>query len=316
MKLFIGLGNPGQKYARNRHNVGAMALDRIAQVAGLGVWRSRFHSLAVEGEFDGERVLLIKPQTYYNETGNAVREAAKFLKIKVSDIIVFHDEIDLAPGKLRVKTGGGLAGNNGLRSMQAQLSSPDFVRVRIGVGHPGDKTKVASYVLRDFPKADFDWLSTMLDAIAGSTGRLANGDIERFQTDIAQAMSNLKTNNGGKTAPDAGRAAPKDKATARPRTAAGSAISQGGTHQTGKTSSRTRRNGNAPSQLQLAKAAASAPRKTSRKIKKGIQGPGQTPVAGKSRNESGAAADNKTATDANPLAERLKRWFSGETNET
>ena len=191
MKLFIGLGNPGQKYARNRHNVGAMALDRIAQVAGLGVWRSRFHSLAVEGEFDGERVLLIKPQTYYNETGNAVREAAKFLKIKVSDIIVFHDEIDLAPGKLRVKTGGGLAGNNGLRSMQAQLSSPDFVRVRIGVGHPGDKTKVASYVLRDFPKADFDWLSTMLDAIAGSTGRLANGDIERFQTDIAQAMSCL-----------------------------------------------------------------------------------------------------------------------------
>ena len=133
----------------------------------------------------------------FGASRNAVREAAKFLKVKVHDIIVFHDEIDLAPGKLRVKTGGGLAGNNGLRSMQAQLSSPDFTRVRIGVGHPGDKNQVANYVLRDFPKADQIWLEHMLDAVARSAGRIAAGENDRFQSDVAQAMSELQTDQPG-----------------------------------------------------------------------------------------------------------------------
>jgi len=187
MKLFVGLGNPGPKYARHRHNVGFMAVDRIAERHGFSPWRRRFQSETAEGTIDGERVLLLKPMTYMNESGRAVGEAARFLKIDLADIVVFHDELDLAPGKVRVKTGGGNAGHNGLRSISAHVGN-DFVRVRIGIGHPGSKEAVVPYVLHDFAKADYEWLDPLLDNIADAAGRLAVGDTARFLTDIARAQ--------------------------------------------------------------------------------------------------------------------------------
>ena len=190
MKLIVGLGNPGDKYARNRHNVGFMALERIAEHHNLGSWRKRFHALASDGQINGEKVLLLRPQTYYNEAGQAVGEAIRFHKIDPADVIVFHDEIDLVPGKLRVKTGGGNAGNNGLRSITAHIGA-DFVRVRIGVGHPGNKDAVAHYVLHDFPKADQEGLDVMLDAMARATPHLLSGDGNRFQTSVSQALSDF-----------------------------------------------------------------------------------------------------------------------------
>jgi PTH1 family peptidyl-tRNA hydrolase len=187
MKLFVGLGNPGAKYARNRHNVGFMALERIAEAHGAGPWRKKFQGYVADATIAGERVLLLKPETYMNESGRAVGEAARFLKLPIGDIVVLYDEIDLAPGKLKVKVGGGNAGHNGLRSISAHLDN-DYVRVRIGVGHPGHKDLVAGYVLNDFAKADQAWLEPLLDAIAGAAGRLATGDNERFLTDVALAL--------------------------------------------------------------------------------------------------------------------------------
>ncbi len=187
MKLFVGLGNPGPKYARHRHNVGFMAVDRIAERHGFSPWRRRFQGETAEGTIGGERVLLLKPMTYMNESGRAVGEAARFLKIDLADIVVFHDELDLAPGKVRVKTGGGNAGHNGLRSISAHVGN-DFVRVRIGIGHPGSKEAVVPYVLHDFAKADQEWLDPLLDYIADAAGRLAAGDTARFVTDIARAQ--------------------------------------------------------------------------------------------------------------------------------
>ncbi len=190
MKLIVGLGNPGDKYARNRHNVGFMVLERIAERHGQGSWRKRFSGLTCDVELDGEKALLLRPQTYYNEAGRAVGEAARFLKIAPDDIIVFHDEIDLVPGKVRVKTGGGNAGNNGLRSISSHMGS-EFVRVRIGVGHPGNKDAVANYVLHDFPKADIDGLNVLIDAMADSAPMLARGEHDRFQTAVSQALTNF-----------------------------------------------------------------------------------------------------------------------------
>jgi peptidyl-tRNA hydrolase, PTH1 family len=187
MKLFVGLGNPGAKYACNRHNVGFMAVERVADRHRLGPWRRRFQGETAEGTIAGERVLLLKPGTYMNESGRAVGEAARFLKIAEPDIVVFYDEIDLAPGKLKVKTGGGNAGHNGLRSVSAHIGN-DYVRVRIGVGHPGHKDLVVPYVLHDFAKADQAWLEPLLDAIADACGRLAAGDQARFLTDVANAQ--------------------------------------------------------------------------------------------------------------------------------
>ncbi|MCL4765938.1 MAG: aminoacyl-tRNA hydrolase [Hyphomicrobiaceae bacterium] len=187
MRLFVGLGNPGEKHARNRHNVGFMAVERIAEKHRFQQWRRRFQGETAEGAIGGERVLLLKPLTYMNESGRAVGEAARFLKIDLSDIIVFHDEIDLVPGKVKIKTGGGNAGHNGLRSISAHLGN-DFARVRIGVGHPGAKDAVVHYVLHDFAKADQEWLEPLLDALADAAGRLAAGDAARFLTDVAQAM--------------------------------------------------------------------------------------------------------------------------------
>jgi PTH1 family peptidyl-tRNA hydrolase len=184
MKLIVGLGNPGEKYAGNRHNVGFMAVDRIADAHGLPAWRKRFQGVATDGEIGGERVLLLKPQTYMNDSGRAVGEAVRFLKIAVEDVIVIYDEIDLAPGKLKVKAGGGNAGHNGLRSISAHIAN-DYGRVRIGVGHPGHKDLVAGYVLKDFAKADRVWLDPLLDAIAGAASELAKGDLVRFSTAVA-----------------------------------------------------------------------------------------------------------------------------------
>lgn len=188
MKLYVGLGNPGAKYARNRHNVGFMALDRIAARHGFPAWKKRFKGLTSEGQLAGERIVLLKPETYMNDSGASVQDACRFLKIEEGDVVVFYDEIDLAPGKLKVKTGGGNAGHNGLRSISAHLGN-DYARVRIGVGHPGHKDLVAHYVLHDFAKADAEWLDPLLGAIADAVVRLAAGDQARFLTDVARTIS-------------------------------------------------------------------------------------------------------------------------------
>ncbi len=188
MKLFVGIGNPGAKYARHRHNVGFMAVERIAERHGFGPWRRRFQGHAADGELDGTKVLLLKPDTYVNESGRAVGEAARFLKLSASDIVVFHDELDLLPGKLKVKSGGGNAGHNGLRSITAHLDN-EYARVRIGIGHPGAKELVQSWVLHDFARADGAWLEPLLDAIAGAAPRLAADDAARFLTDVARTLA-------------------------------------------------------------------------------------------------------------------------------
>ena len=188
MKMLVGLGNPGGDYAHHRHNIGFMALDRIADQFRLPPWRKKFSALVTEGDIGGEKTILLKPQTYMNDSGRAVQEAAHFHKIALGDIIVLHDELDLAPTKLRVKTGGGNAGHNGLRSITAHLGN-DYVRVRLGIGHPGAKELVHNWVLGNFAKADQAWLDDMLDAIAKAAPRLADGKFERFQTDVAQAFA-------------------------------------------------------------------------------------------------------------------------------
>jgi PTH1 family peptidyl-tRNA hydrolase len=187
MKLFVGLGNPGAEYAFNRHNVGFMAVDTIASAHGFPAWRKRFAAAAAEGKLGDETVLLLKPQTYMNESGRAVGEAVRFYKLDLEDVIVFHDEIDLAPGKVRVKQGGGVAGHNGLRSLTAQIGN-DYVRVRIGVGHPGHKDLVAHHVLRDFAKADRIWLEPLLAAMSEAAPDLAQGRTDKFQSFVAHAM--------------------------------------------------------------------------------------------------------------------------------
>jgi PTH1 family peptidyl-tRNA hydrolase len=209
MKLFVGLGNPGSEHARQRHNVGFMAVERIAERHGLGPWKKRFHGLACDGPIGGQRVMLLKPQTYMNDSGRSVGDAQRYLKIAEGEIYVFHDELDLAPAKLKVKTGGGNAGHNGLRSITAHIGN-EYGRVRIGIGHPGSKDAVLHYVLRDFAKADAVWLAPLLDAIADAAPRLAGGDDARFLTDVARAV------RGGEAAPKAA-VAPAERETLPPR---------------------------------------------------------------------------------------------------
>jgi PTH1 family peptidyl-tRNA hydrolase len=205
MKLFVGLGNPGAKYARHRHNVGFMALDRIAGRHDFASWRRRFQGETAEASLDGERVVLLKPTTYMNDSGQSVGEAQRFLKIGLDDVYVFHDEIDLAPGKLKVKTGGGNAGHNGLRSITAHIGN-EYQRVRIGVGHPGVKDAVSHYVLHDFAKAEYEWLDPLLDAMAASAPYLAKGDAARF---LSQAALELRADEPAKKSP---QRAPKEPA--------------------------------------------------------------------------------------------------------
>src|SRR6516164_2741909 len=172
MQLFVGLGNPGSKYARNRHNIGFLAIDEIARRHGFAPWRRRFQGETSEGALDGERVILLKPTTYMNESGRAVQEAAGFFKIAPGDVTVFQDELELPPGKVRVKIGGGIAGHNGLRSISAQIGN-DYRRVRLGIGHPGVKELVHGHVLSDFSRDDNGWVTTLCEALADSAALLA-----------------------------------------------------------------------------------------------------------------------------------------------
>ena len=183
MMILAGLGNYEPKYLRNRHNVGFMALDVIAHAWSAGPWRKKFQGLCCELTIGSNKLLLLKPQTFYNNSGHSVGEAAKFYKVDTENIVVFHDELDLAPGKFRLKTGGGAAGNNGIKSITSQIG-PDFRRARIGIGHPGDRNRVTGYVLSDFAKAEEDWLIDLLDAIADSLDLLAAGDYDAFQTRV------------------------------------------------------------------------------------------------------------------------------------
>lgn len=184
MQIFAGLGNPGAKYAANRHNIGFMALDRIASDHGFGPWKARFQGLACEGRLGSEKVVLLKPTTFMNLSGQAVGEAMRFYKSEPGDVTVLHDELDLAPGKCRVKMGGGHAGHNGLRSVHQHIG-PDYRRVRLGIGHPGRKELVAAYVLHDFHKADQDWLDDLLRGISDGAAALAEGDAGKFQNAVA-----------------------------------------------------------------------------------------------------------------------------------
>ncbi|SDD83599.1 peptidyl-tRNA hydrolase, PTH1 family [Paracoccus isoporae] len=184
MKLIVGLGNPGPKYAGNRHNIGFMAVDRIAGDHGFGPWRARFQGEMAEGRLGSERVALLKPGTFMNLSGQSVGEAMRYLKLDPADVIVFHDELDLAPGKCRVKTGGGHAGHNGLRSLHQHIGEA-YQRVRLGIGHPGHKDRVAPYVLSDFAKADADWLDDLLRGISDGAEALAAGDGPGFQNKVA-----------------------------------------------------------------------------------------------------------------------------------
>ncbi len=184
MLLVVGLGNPGPEYARNRHNIGFMAADALVRRHSFGPWRSKFQADIAEGGIDGERVLLLKPHTYMNLSGQSVAAAARFLKIATPDIVVLHDDLDLAPGRLRVKRGGGAGGHNGLKSIDTHMGQ-DYRRVRLGIGHPGDKDLVSGYVLHDFAKADEAWLGPLLDAVADTFPLLAAGDDTGFMTRVA-----------------------------------------------------------------------------------------------------------------------------------
>ncbi|WP_136646126.1 aminoacyl-tRNA hydrolase [Tabrizicola sp. YIM 78059] len=188
MKLFVGLGNPGPKYAGNRHNIGFMAVDRIAADHDFTPWRKAFQGLVSEGRLGTEKVALLKPETFMNLSGQSVQAAVAFWKLPLSDVIVFHDELDLAPGKLRLKQGGGHAGHNGLRSISAHLGD-GYGRVRLGIGRPGHKDAVAAYVLQDFAKTDQDWLENLLCGISEGAEALAMGDGQKFMNAVSLRTS-------------------------------------------------------------------------------------------------------------------------------
>jgi PTH1 family peptidyl-tRNA hydrolase len=188
MKLFVGLGNPGAKYAGNRHNIGFMAVERIAADHGFGPWKRAFQGLVCDGRLAGEKVLLLKPETFMNLSGQSVQAAASFHKIDAADITVFHDELDLPPAKIKAKFGGGHAGHNGLRSIHAHFGE-GYVRIRLGIGHPGHKDRVADYVLHDFAKADQDWLADLMAGISDAAPHLAAGDAPKFLNAVALRMA-------------------------------------------------------------------------------------------------------------------------------
>jgi PTH1 family peptidyl-tRNA hydrolase len=203
MLLFVGLGNPGAKYAHNRHNIGFMAVDEIARRHDFQPWRRRFQGETAEGTLERERIILLKPMTFMNDSGQAVQEASGFFKLALNEITVFHDEIELQPAKLRVKVGGGIAGHNGLRSISAHVGN-DYRRVRIGVGHPGVKELVYGHVLNDFAKDERPWVEALRDAIADNAGLLAVGRDSTFQNKVHLAMQakgffdkDDKENSGG-----------------------------------------------------------------------------------------------------------------------
>ena len=184
MQLLVGLGNPGRKHARSRHNVGFMAVDEIVRRHSFGPWRKRFEGQCAEGTVGGEKILALKPETYMNASGRSVGQAVRFFKLSPADLVVIHDDIDLAPGKVRIKQGGGHAGHNGLRDIDAHIGR-DYLRVRIGVGHPGLKDRVAGHVLDDFSKAETAWLDPLLSAIADAYPELTKGDGPGFSNRLA-----------------------------------------------------------------------------------------------------------------------------------
>jgi peptidyl-tRNA hydrolase, PTH1 family len=188
MHLIVGLGNPGPKYAKHRHNIGFLVADEIVRLHGFTPWRKRFQSETSDGLIAGERVLVLKPMTYMNESGNAVGAAARFFDIDPSKVIVVHDELDLAPGKVRVKLGGGTAGHNGLKSIGAHIG-PHFVRVRVGIGHPGDRHMVQPHVLSDFTKSEREWVDPLIGAIADAVPLLVQGQDGRFQNKVHLAIN-------------------------------------------------------------------------------------------------------------------------------
>jgi PTH1 family peptidyl-tRNA hydrolase len=185
--LFVGLGNPGARYAGNRHNVGFMAVEAIARRHGIGPWRRRFHGVACEGPIGPERTLLLLPGTFMNESGRAVGEAVHFYKLGLADVTVFHDELDLPPAKVRVKIGGGVAGHNGLRSISSHIGN-DYRRVRVGIGHPGVKELVYPYVLSDFAKSERPWVEALCEILADNAELLARGQDATFQNKVHLAM--------------------------------------------------------------------------------------------------------------------------------
>jgi PTH1 family peptidyl-tRNA hydrolase len=185
MKLWVGLGNPEPGMARNRHNIGFMAIDVIADRHGFAPWRKRFSGLVSEGSVGGEKIVALKPLTYMNESGRAVQPASAFFKLPPDAVTVFHDELDLIPGKVRVKRGGGAAGHNGLRSIDRTRGTQDYWRVRLGIGHPGDKARVHGHVLGNFAKTDEDWLVDTLEAVSDAAPLLAAGKPEDFMTKVA-----------------------------------------------------------------------------------------------------------------------------------
>ncbi len=192
MRLWAGLGNPEPGMLRNRHNIGFMAIDRIALAHGFSPWRQRFKGVVADGTIAGQKILALKPLTYVNGSGELVQAAAAFYKLPPDAITAFHDELDLAPGKVRVKRGGGAAGHNGLRSMDRMLGTPEYWRVRLGIGHPGSKERVTGHVLGDFAKADMDWLLPVLDAVAQAAPLLAAGRSEDFMTKVALLTQDLR----------------------------------------------------------------------------------------------------------------------------
>jgi peptidyl-tRNA hydrolase, PTH1 family len=196
MKLFVGLGNPGARYAGNRHNIGFMAVDRIAADHGFSPWRRAHQGQVSEGRLGSEKVLLLKPETFMNLSGQSVRAAMDFYKLTPADIFVFHDELDLAPGKIRVKAEGGHAGHNGLRSMHQHLGTDAYARVRLGIGHPGHKDAVAGYVLHDFAKDDQDWLDDVMRGISDGAAALADADSARFLNAVALRVSPPRSSRG------------------------------------------------------------------------------------------------------------------------
>jgi PTH1 family peptidyl-tRNA hydrolase len=212
MKLIVGLGNPGAKYARNRHNIGFMAVERIAEDHGFGPWKSKHQGSLTEGRFGSDKVILLKPETFMNNSGQSVQAAMRFYKLEVSDVVVLHDEIDLAPGKVKYKVGGGHAGNNGLRSIHAHIG-PDYARVRMGVGHPGHKDAVPGYVLRDFPKADESWLDDVLRGVSDGAAYLAAGDGAKFSNAVAMRTAPARSGTGTK-----GKAKPTEPPKSAPET--------------------------------------------------------------------------------------------------
>jgi PTH1 family peptidyl-tRNA hydrolase len=214
MRLFVGLGNPGTKYAGNRHNIGFMVVDRIQEDHGFAPWRAKFQGQVSEGKLGSEKVILIKPETFMNLSGQSVGEAMRFYKLTPADVVVFHDELDLAPGKVRVKTGGGHAGHNGLRSIHQHIGA-DYDRVRLGIGHPGHKDRVAPYVLSDFAKADQDWLDDVIRGCSDGAASLAAGDTAKFSNAVALRTSPPRPSTG--TTPKTDAPAPKSKAPEAPK---------------------------------------------------------------------------------------------------